>query len=117
MVRSLVALHRGRIQIQGSDLPGAGYSWWWDQRWPPRARTGLRKLRMLRKRLTSQQDAVRDEAFARAERWLRQVRDQGGIPAPVIRTFQNTRLQPKHRDARIDVEVLSGVAFRRSILS
>ena len=116
MVAPLVAQNRGRIQIQGRDLGGAEPSWGWDQRWPPRARTGLRRLRMMRNWLTPRDFAVRDEAFLRAERWIRHVRDQGGIAAPIIVTFQNTRLPPTHRDARIDIEVHTGSAFRRGIL-
>jgi len=72
---------------------------------------------MMRNWLTPRQFAARDEAFPRAERWVRHVRDQGGIPAPVIITFQNRRLPATHRDARIDIEVRRGAAFRRGILA
>ncbi len=72
---------------------------------------------MMRNWLTRQELAVREDAFPRAERWIRHVRDQGGIAAPVIVTFQNRNLPPTHRDARIDIEVHRGVAFRRGILA
>lgn len=71
---------------------------------------------MLRNWLTPRQFAIRDEAFERAERWLRRLRDQGGIAAPVIITFQNRRPPHTHPDARIDIEVRRGAAFRRGIL-
>lgn len=79
--------------------------------------TGLWWLHMLRKRLTPRQFALRDEAFERAGRWLHRVREHGGIAAPVIVTFQNRKLPPRHRDARIDIEVRRGTAFGRGILS
>jgi hypothetical protein len=72
---------------------------------------------MMRQWLTPRQYAVRDQAFERTERWIRRVRDRGGIPAPVIVTFQNTKLPPAYRDARIDIEIRAGVAFSRGILS
>jgi len=71
---------------------------------------------MMRNWLTPRQFAVRDEAFLRAERWVRHVRDQGGIAGPVIITFQNRKLPATLRDARIDIEVRRGAAFRRGIL-
>lgn len=108
--------HRGRLQVQGTDLDDSGHSWSWNQRFPPLARTAISRLKMLRGRLTRRQRSVRELAFADAESWLRRVRDQGGIEAPVIRTFQNRGLPSKYRDARVDVEVLTGAAFRRSIL-
>jgi hypothetical protein len=46
----------------------------------------------------------------------RHVRDQGGIATPVIISFQNAKLPPTHRNARIDIEVHTGAAFRRGIL-
>src|SRR4051812_11830261 len=101
-----MATHRGRIQIQGSDLGAHEPSWAWSQRWPPRARTGIRRLRMMWKWLTPAQRACREEARQRAERWVRHVREDDGIPAPVVVTFQDRRLPPSARDARIDIEVL-----------
>lgn len=71
---------------------------------------------MMRNWLTAPQLAVRDEAFLRAERWVRHVRDQGGIATPVIISFQNAKLPPTHRNARIDIEVHTGATFRRGIL-
>jgi hypothetical protein len=71
---------------------------------------------MMRKWLAPQQLEIRTEAFDRTERWLRHARDEGGVDAPVIVTFQNRRLPPGRRDARVDVEVRKGRAFHRGIL-
>jgi hypothetical protein len=78
------------------------------------ARIALRQLAELRGGLTARQLAVRKEAFGFAERWIVGAARQGGVEVvarPVIRTFQNTSLPWRLRSARVDLEVLSGVAF------
>jgi hypothetical protein len=66
---------------------------------------------LLRGRLTSRQLARREDAFEDAARWIRDVRDGSGPSGPVSRTFRNRGLPPEHRDARVDIEIIHGVAF------
>lgn len=100
------AKHRGRIQVQGSDID-ADPSYPWARHDPLPQATALNALEELKSGCRKSQYQLRKEAFERAERFIM----QGPVYGPVVKTFQNRALPRKHRDARVDIEVLLGVAF------
>ena len=103
-------MHRGRIQVQGSDL-GQDLSWSWATPDPPTAAAALEALDGLRSQLPSGALALRGEAFERAARFVRDAAASGGVSAPVSVTFQNRGLSRTNRTARVDIEVRTGRAF------
>lgn len=105
-------MHRGRIQVQGADLV-LERSWSWADDDPPTAAAALARLHDLRAQLTSVQLALRNEAFERAERFIRNAAASGGVDAPVGATFQNRGLARGGCTARVDIEVRTGKAFVR----
>jgi hypothetical protein len=105
--------HRGRIQVQGLDMKPE-ISWPWSQASPPTADTAVAQLQNLRSQCTPRQLALRDQAFDRAENFIRASQASGGVTAPVSRTFQNSNLNRRNnveRSARVDIEVRTGRAF------
>lgn len=67
-------------------------------------------LHVLREDCTSAQRSVRHEAFGKAEIFIKRQPVLVDV-APVFRTFQNRALPPNRRDARVDIEVIEGLAF------
>lgn len=98
--------HRGRIQIQGNDLP-EDMSWAWSQPTPPAKATALTELDNLWSRLSRRQKEIRDEAYAKAKSFIR----GGPYHAQIIKTFQNRNLPSRNKDARVDIEIRKGIAF------
>ena len=103
-------MHRGRIQVQGTDLVRE-LSWTWADVDPPTAATALEALDGLKAHLTSGELALRSEAFTRAVRFIENAAASGGVDAPVSVTFQNRGLSRADRTARVDIEVRTGKAF------
>ena len=99
--------HRGRIQAQGSGLEASET---WQQAEPLSKKDGLRLLDKLLNKLPKKEQAIRDQSFKDAQRFIEQV--EGGLDAPVRKTFRNR----KTKDVRVDVEVWSGIAFISFIL-
>lgn len=102
--------HRGRIQVQGPDMHPE-LSWPWARSAPLTAREGLNGLYLLEWSLTKRQREIRDQAFRKAADYIRirGCQRQGGC-GPVSRTFRNKN-QPLNGKARVDIEILTGVAF------
>lgn len=94
--------HRGRIQAQGGGLEASES---WHQEEPLSKQKGLNLLYRLRDRLSSKDRELRKKQFEDAERFINGV--EGGVDAPIRRTFQNY----KTRDVRVDIEIWSGKAF------
>ncbi|MGH9267002.1 MAG: RHS repeat-associated core domain-containing protein, partial [Acidimicrobiales bacterium] len=102
--------HAGRIQVQGDDLRGADSSWAWSRTSPPTAGEALAELARLRTGLSRRQLDARTEAFAQAEDLIRRCQSSGGC-GPMRRTFHNRSLPARLDTARVDIEILSGLAF------
>jgi hypothetical protein len=100
--------HRGRIQVQGRDVNGDP-SYPWARSTPLPRSMALAGLGTLRDACSREQLRRRDEAFDRAERFIR----AGCVEAvaPVCRSFQNRNLPREHRHARVDVDIFRGIAF------
>lgn len=94
--------HRGRIQAQGEGLEKS-VSWAQDE--PLTREEGLNLLERLIKMLTRQEFERREKPFEEAKRYIEGV--QGGADAVKKKSFRNLR----SRDARVDIEILSGKAF------
>lgn len=94
--------HRGRIQAQGGGLEASES---WHQEEPLTKQKGLSLLQRLKNRLSAKDRELRNKQFEDAERFIKGV--DGGVDAPIRRTFQNYKTQ----DIRVDIEVWSGRAF------
>jgi RHS repeat-associated protein len=110
----LAKRHAGRLQVQGKDLVSRfgsdTISYAWSQPSPLRAAVAIFELEHLRLQLTADQLDRRDEAFADAQRFIVNA-SAGGGTGPRKITFQNRFLSAKYNDARVDIEVLAGLAF------
>ena len=101
--------HRGRIQVQGEDVRGAP-SFSWTRATPVSKVEAKDELSKLKDACTPAQIKARDVAFVKAAGFI----DSGPIKIelnPVSRTFQNRNLPRALRRARVDIEVILGVAF------
>ena len=94
--------HRGRIQAQGEGLEKSVS---WSQDDPLTKDQGRALLHKLDDQLTPAERRRREKQLAEARRYIEQT--NGGIDALKKKTFRNRQ----SRDARIDIEVLSGTAF------
>ena len=108
--------HRGRIQVQGSDLVKTWGSdtppqlqFTWAQPTPMTAWAAGGAVIGLEWALNEKQRKVRDEAFSRVRALIWRSMLQGGIRAPFKQSYQNRRPVPP--SARVDVEVIEGRAF------
>jgi len=99
--------HRGRIQVQGKDTVGDP-SFAWARATPVPKQEALVELHRLRDDCSSKQLALRDQAFEKAEGFIK---DGPYRDTPIYRKFQNWNRPKAHKDARVDIEVLHGVAF------
>lgn len=107
-------IHRGRIQVQGSDLiPNLGtdtISEAWNRNTPPTVAEGLAWLAGLQGQLNKKQLKRRDQAFTKAQRFITNAGAAGGV-GPTSQTFQNYPVPTDYPDARVDIEVKVGRAF------
>ena len=100
------ARHRGRIQVQGQDVDGDP-SFPWARQDPITRAEAIDGLHQLRDACSNVQLRNRREAFRKAERFISLLPVRS---APLYRTFKNRSL-PRGRDARVDIEVVKGMAF------
>lgn len=107
--KSAVEEHRGRLQVQGDDMR-AELSWPWTRDKPPAASEALTELAKLKGQCNKAELAIRDQAFEQAADFIARAAGRG-VDAPVSQTFQNRALPPKHKTARVDIEVRKGKAF------
>ena len=98
--------HRGRVQVQGTDMDDEPSFPWACSRPLPKWEA-LRELETLRNACTTSQLARRTRAFEKASRFV----EQGPVDGPLYRTFNDRSLPKKYRDARVDIEVILGMAF------
>ena len=104
--RSDTPRHRGRLQVQGSDMnPSRSYRWA-NQR-PVTQGRALAGLAQLRNQCTTNQRKCRAAAFSRADRLIR----NGPVDAPLYHSFQDRNLSGLKSNARVDIEVIRGIAF------
>lgn len=101
--------HRGRIQVQGPDM-NPERSRKWSQPTPRLRKDAVRNLQELKDECTSAQLERRTQAFAKARRFIENAYPAGVRP-PCRPTFQNRNLPRELRSARVDIEVLAGLAF------
>jgi uncharacterized protein RhaS with RHS repeats len=100
----------GRIQAQGDGLQ---LSVSWSSQTPPSVTDGLIMLGELANMLSARQLAARNKALADASTFIMRYGKAGGCFAVRRKTFRN---KGAVRGARIDVEILSGVAFLPGIV-
>ena len=103
------AEHRGRIQVQGSN-PKVEKSESWDSSTPLTAREGVEKLDKLWNALNKAEQADRNEAYLCAKNFILNAKKNGGISTFTSKTCQNKNR--KDPNARIDIEVIKGTAFK-----
>jgi hypothetical protein len=99
--------HRGRLQVQGSDMRHE-VSFPWARDTPMTKAEALAGLESLRGQITESERKEREQAFAQAQGFIE--RFLGNCPPKVSQSFKGQR-QKKHKDTRVDIEVISGVAF------
>jgi hypothetical protein len=104
-------VHRGRLQVQGVDVPRPEPSRPWTQAVPRPAADAQADLYALEAGCTAAQQALRHQAFADARRYVAAAQQGGGANAPVRRSFRNRNLPPRNKTARVDIEVITGFAF------
>ena len=98
--------HRGRLQVQGG---GIELSYPWARNAPMTKAEALSGLMGLKSQLPKRELAIRNEAFSRAQAFINSTLVTA--PPPISRTFQNKNLPSRSRDARVDIEIRTGVAF------
>ena len=76
-----------------------------------KASIALDELGNLKQRLTGRQLQRRELAFTEVQTWVELVRNQGGVDAPISRSFRNSPRPKDYPDARVDIEVITGKAF------
>ncbi len=77
--------HRGRIQAQGNKLEASES---WSQEKPPSVVEGLNFLESLKAKITKSQFLEREKEFKKAEDFIIQAGENGGIDAKVSKTFK-----------------------------
>lgn len=104
--------HRGRLQVQGQDVPNEDRSWSWAQPSPPTAAEGIFQLHKLRDELSGGMLHRRSTAFRDAEIFILNCAAGGGCP-PMDRTksFRNIGLPKRFDEARVDIQIFTGRAF------
>ena len=105
--------HRGRLQVQGDDMPKPEPSCPWAQATPKTAPSALEGLASLEGCCSNSQRSRRDRGFLEARRFISNAHKDGGVQHPVSESFpRNKRHRPKDvPNARVDVEVHLGLAF------
>lgn len=96
--------HRGRVQAQGNKLEASEA---WSQEKPPTVDEGLTFLERLIAKITRPQFLEREKQFEKAEKFIKQAGDNGGVDAKVSKTFKKKGT----KDVRVDIEVIKGTAF------
>src|SRR4051812_30705106 len=95
--------HRGRFQAQGGGLEDSEP---WNEEKPLPAPRGHELLSSLQAKIPPREAAIRHESFTKAHRFIDSGASSGGV-GPCKKSF----VVRGGRDQRVDIEVLSGVAF------
>lgn len=101
------AKNRGRLQVQGPDMEEPEPSRAWARKRPPVNAEGLGWLESLRQDCTRSQLRRRQQAFPRAERFIKHAKGSG-LQHPVCRSFTS---DGEPTSFRVDLEVIKGDAF------
>lgn len=105
--------HRGRLQVQGADLPSADAPHWsapWASATPHPHSVACVALETLREACPRACLDARARAFVKARRFMDMALPHG-VRGPVSQSFQNVNLPPRLETARVDIEVKAGLAF------
>lgn len=95
--------HRGRIQAQGG---GTEASESWARATPPTERELLEICDRLEAQLSPREQRDRADALARLRQFIGDNANQGGLSAPLKKSFQKA----VGSDIRVDLEVITGTA-------
>ena len=103
--------YRGRVQAQGDDIQQeGGYSCSWARKNPVTAEEGLLFLANIKGQCSECQREERKQAFRKAERFVTNASEQGGVtPEAQPHPFQDSKRKTKN--ARVDIEIRSGLTF------
>jgi len=103
--------YRGRVQAQGDDIQQeGGYSCPWARKNPVTAKEGLLFLANIKGQCSEFQREERKQAFRKAERFVTNASEQGGVtPEAQPHSFQDSKRKTKN--ARVDIEIRSGLTF------
>ncbi len=96
--------HRGRIQAQGKNLEESES---WSQDEPPTIDEGLEMVEKLKIKIPKNEAIIREKAFEKLERLIKNAFKTNGIDAPVKITFK----AEGYVRERVDLEVIKGKAF------
>ncbi|MEM6299059.1 MAG: hypothetical protein AAF740_10275, partial [Bacteroidota bacterium] len=88
--------HRGRVQAQGNHLEASES---WAQEKPPTVSEGKSFLRRLIDKITKSQFLERKREFTKAEAFIEQAGENGGVDAKVSKTFRKKGT----KDVRVDI--------------
>lgn len=101
--------HRGRIQAQGTN-PKVEKSSAWNSDKPVTAQEGLQHLDKVWNSLTKAEKKDRTEAYQCAKNFILNAQKAGGVSAQVEKKCQDKNR--KDPSARIDIQVITGEAFK-----
>lgn len=101
-----MAKNRGRFQGQGDDGLNISAPWAWNTN--VTKTDGFSMVDQLVAGCNPQEYKIRDQAFAKARRFVKQA-PLTGVSAGVSQTWHNRGVSPKY--ARVDLEVKAGTAF------
>lgn len=104
--------HRGRVQAQGGHRGGIEESESWARYQPLPAVDGHDLLVTLHGKLNDTEQVLRAIAFVQAHSYIDNAAAAGGVNGPKKKSFPNRAL--RSTDPRVDVEVITGLAFVRS---
>lgn len=106
--------HRGSITVGGPDLE-APLKWSWATTTPPTAKEVTDALKAMRSQLTPAQDNIRDQAFAKAEKFVTEGEAAGGYVVTKSEPFEfrNDFLPDKYERVRLVIKLSKGVAFQK----
>ncbi len=96
--------HRGRIQAQGKNIEESES---WSQDEPPTIQDGLEMIERLRNKIPKKDAQIRETAFEKLARLIKNAINTNGIDAPVKLTFK----AEGYVRERVDLEVIKGKAF------
>jgi hypothetical protein len=100
--------NRGRIQAQGKNLEESEA---WSQESPPTVDDGLEMLTKLKEKIPKQEFKIRENAFKKAERFIKNASESNGIDAPSNVSFR----AEGYIQERVDIEVKKGKAFIKKV--
>lgn len=101
--------NNGRLQVQGEDMdPELSRRWELPQ--PPDKAFGEDSVQELQDSCESKQLKLRTEAFSKMKRHILRA-PLDGYPAPQSKSFLVEDPPAKARGARVDLEIITGIAF------